>query len=503
MKLIETTLLCLISQVSATSVSWWQTTEATTDRLTEKLPLTLGEASAAQVVVSVNISQTFQTILGFGGALTQSSATVFKLLPLELQGELMDSYYGPDGIQYSTGRLPIHSCDFSVDTYTFDDSAGDFELDQFDTSIAYDTNLSIPFVKAALERNADLKLFGSPWSPPAWMKSNQNMLSGGSLLENASASWALYFSKWISSYDAHGVSVWGVTPQNEPEAAQPWESCVYSAEEEAAFVGNYLGPQLKVDWPEVKILGYDHNKDHISEWAAALLGPDSPSKGFVDGVAFHWYSGNCFENVASVAEAYPDKILLPTEACYELTQMADDEAGDAWLANGTWARGEGYGHDILGDLNAGSAGWTDWNIILDQDGGPNHVNNFCDAPVLADLRTDAPVLHYHPQYWYLGHFSKFIAPGSVRVATTVETTARKSPAEDADCQGWPAYGTCDDLGGLQATSFLRPDHQLAVVLMNCGDDEVSDVAITITDGSTVSTSIPGHSIQTYVFPATE
>jgi glucosylceramidase len=482
------------------------TTKDTNDRLNQQDSLTLSEGSNsdAKTTVNINLESTFQNILGFGGAMTQSSATVFKQIPEDLQNALLDSYYGENGIGYTTGRLPIHSCDFSVDTYTFDDVEGDYDLENFDTTVAYDANLSIPMITAALERNPHLKLFGSPWSPPAWMKDNNNMLYGGSLLPDAAASWATYFSKWIDAYTNQGINIWGVTVQNEPEAAQPWESCVYSAQQEADFVSDYLGPTLRSDWPDVKIFGYDHNKDHLGEWADTLLSADSPSSEYVDGIAFHWYAGNCFENVAQVHEDYPDKMLLPSEACYELTQLDDDEAGDVWLANGTWSRGEGYAHDILGDLRSGSVGWTDWNILLNQEGGPNHVNNFCDAPVLADLRDDSNIqLYFHPQYYYIGHFSKFLLPDSTRVDVSLDGDLYKDDDGGDDCSGWPAYGTCGS-GGLQSVAFVRPDGLLSVVLMNCGEDTIEDIAINLagTAGGdmTVATSIPAHSIQTYLIP---
>jgi len=288
------------------------------------------------------------------------------------------------------------------------------------------------------------------------------------------------------------VPVWGVTVQNEPEAKQPWESCIYTPEQTRDFVAEHLGPALEEAHPDVKILGYDHNKDHIEEWADALLGADSASAKYMDGIAFHWYSGSCFDNVANVAESYPDALLLPSEACFELTVLSDDEGEATWIANGTWSKGEGYGYDIMGDLNAGSSGWTDWNILLDHEGGPNHVNNFCDAPVIADLREDAErAVYLHPQYFYLGHFSKFLLPDSVRVHSTVGG----SDAPGGDC-AWP-YGGCDATT-LQATAFLRPDGQTAVVVMNCGEDKEMKLAA---EGGVITNTVPANSIQTYLLPA--
>lgn len=373
----------------------------------------------------------------------------------------------------------------------------------------YDTGAgegkSIPMIDEALKRAPNLKLYGSPWSPPAWMKTTNQMLAGGKLRPEAAASWAKYFSKWISAYESHGVPIWGVTVQNEPEADPPWESCIYSAQEEVAFVAEHLGPVLAEDHPNVKILGFDHNKDNIVRWADALMSPYSESKDFIDGVAFHWYSGSCFHHVSQVYEKYPSKVVLPSEACYELTQADDDMSEDSFLEEGSWSRGEGYGFDIMGDLNSGSSGWTDWNILLDQDGGPNHLNNFCDAPILAETRTGyTPKLYYHPQFYYMGHFSKFIFPDSVRAHVTVTGKGAFADAVGETCPGWPDYGGCVE-GGLHATAFRQPDNTtVVVVVMNCGDEAIENVVL-VTDGlegglSVEVGDVPAHGIQTYIVP---
>jgi glucosylceramidase len=517
------------------NIKWFQTCEHTSDRLTEQDPLSFQpnvddhvEKTSEDVLVydvTIDTSVKFQQILGFGGALTQSAATVYKRLPEDLQREVIEAYYGPTGIGYSTGRLPIHSCDFSEEVYTFDDSWGDAELLNFDTEVKYDQNLSLPLIHDALKANPDLLLFGSPWSPPAWMKDNYNMEWGGKLLPEYWWSWSLYFSKWITAYKNQGVNIWGVTVQNEPEAVQSWESCVYTAEDTRDFVGWFLGPMLRADHPDVKILGYDHNKDHLPDWADTLMAEDSVSNPYVDGMAFHWYSGSCFENVESVRSRYPEKVLLPSEACFELTAINplndDTSADDDWLTKGTWAKGEGYGYDILGDLESGSSGWTDWNIMLDSQGGPNHVDNFCDAPIIAYTGSDSEVaarktqglsaressdkaIYFHPQYYYLGHFSKFLTPGSVRVnlTTTSAAPATATAADDDACSS--AYGECDGTS-LHATAFQLPEGGensgfVALVVLNCGD-QAKQMRLRVDNGEgEVVNTVPANSIQSYLIP---
>jgi glucosylceramidase len=298
MKFITASLLAssvgFASGATEPSVTWYQTAQQTGDKLTLQQALAFSsspDSTTSSSSFTLDPTKKFQQILGFGGALTQSSASVYNKLPTNLKETIIEAYYGPTGIGYSTGRLPIHSCDFSPETYTFDDAPNDVNLDQFDDSIAYDQNLSLPLIHDALAASPDLKLFGSPWSPPAWMKDNNNMEEGGQLLDSFADTWANYFSRWIASYDNNGVHIWGVTVQNEPEAAQSWESCIYTPETMRDFVAYHLGPTLQNDHPEVKILGFDHNKDHLVDWANTLMADGSASQSFIDGVAFHWYSG--------------------------------------------------------------------------------------------------------------------------------------------------------------------------------------------------------------------
>jgi glucosylceramidase len=245
----------------------------------------------------------------------------------------------------------------------------------------------------------------------------------------------------------------------------------------------------------VKIFGFDHNKDNVKEWADTLFSSNSTSKDYVDGIAFHWYSGACFDNVQSVYDSYPDKTLLPSEACYELTVLDDDATPEEWLVGGTWSKGEGYGYDIIGDLNAGASGWTDWNILLDQEGGPNHVGNFCDAGAIADIASDEKALYLHPQYYYLGHFSKFVQAGSVRVESEVVKNGGDDDDNFESCS-WP-YGKCDE-SLLHATTFQDVDGNVVVVAMNCGaDDKDFQLEMKGADGVLANT-VPANSIQTYV-----
>jgi glucosylceramidase len=414
--------------------------------------------------VFIDPSVTFQTFIGIGGAITDASAETYAKLPAEKQQEFLKAYYDKEeGIAYTLARTNINSCDFSSGSYTYC-AENDEALSTF--SIAHDEQYKVPLIKAAMEAaGGRLDLFVSPWSPPAWMKGNKSMLQGGKLLKEYYQPWANYFVKFIKAYEAKGIPVWGLTVQNEPMAKQTWESCMYTAEEERDFIKNFLGPTLwKNGLRNTKLIAWDHNRDLLFHRASTIMNDTAAAK-YVWGFGFHWYESwtgaPIPENVKRVAESYPDKPLLLTEACnYPF----------GWDTFEEWKWGENYGTAMISDFNNGAVAWTDWNILLDETGGPNHVNNFCFAPVHADLRDGT--LHYMNSYYYIGHFSKYIKPGAKRIA----------------CSSSRAQ--------LEATAFVNPDGQIVVIVMNQGDTEVS-FRLYMGEMAAEPISLP-HSIMTFL-----
>lgn len=415
--------------------------------------------------VFIDPSQTFQSFVGIGGAVTDAAAETFAKLPKESQQEFLNAYYDVEkGIGYSLVRTNMNSCDFSSGSYTYV-SDNDKELKTF--SLAHDEQFKFPLLKQAFAAaNGKLSLFISPWSPPAWMKDNNNMLQGGKLKEEYRQSWANYFVKFIKGLEAKGIPVWGLTVQNEPMAKQKWESCVFTAEEERDFIKQYLGPTLQQNGLAAKkIIAWDHNRDLMYQRASVVLSDPAAAR-YVWGIGFHWYetwtgNGMQFENVKRVKETFPNKNLLFTEGCIERFNMS--RVND-------WSLGEKYGRSMVNDFNNGSAGWTDWNILLDETGGPNHVGNFCFAPIHADTKTGK--LIYTNEYYYLGHFSKFIRPGAKRIACS---------------------STRDNL---LSTAFVNPDGKIAVVVMNPSDKEIA-YRLWMNGYAAPATSLP-HSIATMI-----
>lgn len=424
-----------------------------------------GQPFENEPCIFIDPGHSFQTFLGIGGALTDASAETFYKLPAEKQESFMRSYFSTDeGIGYTLARTNIHSCDFSSGSYTYVDE-GDKALKSF--TIEHDEQFRIPFIKKAIESaGGSLNLFVSPWSPPAWMKDNGDMLHGGKLLPEFYDSWADYFVRFIKAYEKEQIPIWGLTVQNEPMAVQTWESCIYTAEEERDFIRDHLGPKL---WDnglkDKKLIAWDHNRDLLYHRANTILS-DSKAAGYVWGIGFHWYESwtgaPTPENVKLVSEAFPGKPLLLTEACnYPFSWDTFDE----------WHWGERYGASMISDFNNGAVGWTDWNMLLDETGGPNHVGNFCFAPVHADTRKGS--LHYMNSYYYIGHFSKFIRPGARRIACS------------------------SNRAQLLATAFQNLDGSIAVVVMNAGDTPVS-YRMYAGDQAVETVSLP-HSIVTLLF----
>ncbi|MBL7474097.1 glycoside hydrolase family 30 protein [Robertkochia sp. 1368] len=418
-----------------------------------------------EVAVMVNPQKTFQEFLGIGGAITDASAEVFSTLSPAQQEKLLTALYGKDGNAYNIIRTSIHSSDFGLGSHTYIEE-GDAELKTF--SIEKDKEKRIPMIKKAIDLvGDDLVFYASPWSPPAFMKTNNHMLRGGKLLPEYRQAWANYYVKFIEAYEAEGIPVWGLTVQNEPMAVQRWESCIYTAEEERDFVKDYLGPTLeKAGMGDKKIVVWDHNRDLITDRANTILEDPEAAK-YVWGIGFHWYetwTGGLpkYDNLKNINESFPSKNLLFTEGC--------QEGFDPELMF-YWPNAERYGNSMINDFNSGVVGWTDWNVLLDERGGPNHVENFCFAPVHANTKTDE--LIFTPTYYYIGHFSRYIQPGAKRVSTT---TSRST---------------------LESTTFVNVDGSMATVVMNSTDEQIAYKMIV--GDSEVNLEIMPHAMQTLIY----
>ena len=338
-----------------------------------------------------------QEILGFGGSFTEASSSIYKELDKEKKEEIIESYFGKNGNKYSMARTHINSCDFSLGNYAHVEDENDLELKTF--SLERNKISLIPMINDALKKRKNkIKIMASPWSPPAWMKTTGEMNFGGKLKSEYRDTWANYYCKFIENCEKENVPIWGLSIQNEPEAKQTWDSCLYTAYEERDFIKNHLGPSLeKHNLLDRKVIIWDHNRDVMVERARTVLSDPDAAK-YVWGTGFHWYCGDHFDNVQKVHDEFPDKQLIFTEGCQE---------GGPHI--GSWDLGERYATSIINDLNRWTVAWIDWNLILNEQGGPNHVGNYCSAPIIVDTRSQG--LLYQSSYYYIGHFSRFILPG--------------------------------------------------------------------------------------------
>ncbi len=396
-----------------------------------------------------------QTIIGFGGAFTEASAYNLSRIDPSKREKAIEAYFDEEkGLGYTIGRVSIHGCDFSLGSYLYIEDYDD-ALESFD--ISRDQSI-IDLIKDA-ERIAKkpIKILGSPWTPPFWMKDNNSPIRGGKLLPQYYQTWADYFVKFIRAYQDKGVEIFAVTVQNEPAAVQRWDSCIYSEADECAFV-KVLGPKLeKAGYQDKHILIWDHNRDIMVERAQAVLSDPEAYK-YVWGTAFHWYDNEQFENVGKLHDLFPEKHLLFTEGCQEGGPHFDQ-----------YEVGERYGRNMINDLKNYTEGYIDWNLFLDETGGPNHVNNLCSSPMIIKIFNEE--LIYMPSYYYIGHFSKFIRPGAIQMASS---------------------GT----NQLLYVAFMNPDHSQVIVIQN-EQDEDFDIQI---DGlkENIRLTVDAHSISTLV-----
>ena len=331
-----------------------------------------------------------EKFVGFGGAVTEAAGYAYAKLDKEHQEQFINDY-----LDYNIMRISIGSCDFSLNSYAY---ARNKDLSDF--TIERDKQYIVPLIKDLQKANPDIKFLATPWSPPSFMKNFHQLYWGAKLKPKYYKLYAEYITKFILAYQNEGIAISYITVQNETTARQVWESCLFSPEQEADLALNYLYPTFKENNLDVKILIHDHNKDNVFERASKIFDID---KGHViSGIGLHWYTGDYFDNVIKCRDTFKNRLIFHTEGCVGFSHFRpEDEIKNA----------EMYAHDIIGDLNAGVTAYIDWNILLDNNGGPNHKNNFCNAPSM--LKDNG--YYNNLCYYYIQHFAKYIKPNSSRI----------------------------------------------------------------------------------------
>lgn len=406
-------------------------------------------------IINVYPQVTFQEFEGFGGAITESVGVTLEKMPEGMVQEILGTYFGADGIGYRFIRTHLDSCDFSLSNYSALNDESDMDMEGF--SLARDKEHILPYIQAAGEA---VPVMLTPWSPPPFMKTNGSKNGGGKLKREHYSTWAAYICRYIKEYQENGINVTKISIQNEPNAVQTWDSCIFTAEEEKTFLRDFLWPTLqKEGLAHIGVYIWDHNKERLFDRALAIIDEDTDH--MIEGVAFHWYSGDHFDALSLVRKVLPDKKLLFSEGCIEYSRYDADNQ----LANA-----QKYAHDIIGNLNHGMNVFIDWNIVLDQDGGPNHVANYCEAPIICDTLNGT--YEKRLSFYYLEHFSRYIKPGAKRIGTT-QFTAK-----------------------LGATAYLNPDNSITLVALN--QEATSTEAYIRLDEKLLPIVLPENSISTIV-----
>ena len=422
-----------------------------------------GEFDRNVPTVVIDTAQKFQTHYGFGGALTESTGVALSKASEKDRFSVLEKYYSKKGLNYNLGRISVHSNDFSLGNYTYtrDD---DRELKTF--SLERDEKYVLPLVRDVLSVRK-IELLSSAWSPPAWMKTNGEMNYGGKLRKDCYGVWADYYVRFLLELKKLGIEVGMLTAQNEPEATQLWDSCIFTAEEEAEFLEKYLIPRLDSNGlSDVKILIWDHNRDRVVRRASVTLSHKALRER-VWGIGYHWYVSSEHGNLSALHALFPEKHILLTESCVEHSGLS----GESDPSDTKWQNAERYARQMIADFNNFSEGWIDWNMALDEQGGPNHVRNFCDAHVTVNSETGE--VTYNPSFYYVGHFSRYIQPGARRVLCLNDHGA-----------------------DLHTCAYVNTDGSRAAIILNTG--RIQKIAF-FADGEGRNITLPPRSIATVLF----
>lgn len=423
----------------------WQTNAETSTETNDNLP-----------TIVIDSTRKYQSVEGFGFTLTGGSALLISKLPGQQRAALLQELFGKGAgdISVSYLRVSIGASDLSEKVFTYDDlPAGqtDPELAQF--SLSNDTLYVIPLLKEILAINPDIKIMGSPWTPPVWMKSNNNSM-GGNLLPQFYGVYAKYFVRYIQAMKAQGISISAVTPQNEPQHGGNNPSLVMSAAEQADFIKNHLGPAFQAAGISTKIIVWDHNCDNPG-YPMAILN-DPAAKAFVAGSAFHLYNGD-ISALSQVHDAHPDRDLYFTE---QWTGSTGTFSGDLkWHVKNV----------MIGSMRNWSKIALEWNLANDAQFNP-HTPGGC-TQCKGALTIDGNTITKNVSYYIVGQMSKFVPPGSVRIESNIA-------------------------GLLTNAAFRTPDGKVVVVVLN--ESEKTEKFNIKLGQRVVSTSLSAGSVGTFV-----
>jgi glucosylceramidase len=440
------------------------------DRFKETKHTFTTKSNQDHIVLTLDKSKKFQKIFGIGAAFTDAATINIGSLPKDMTERLVKDYFSPSGIEFSMARIPIAGCDFSTRTYTYDDVKDDFELKQFNLT-KEDFDYKIPQIKLAIKvAQHGLKLYGSPWVTPSWLNDKAKLKTEG---DKHYQTWANYFVKFLDAYKQHGIELWGLTMQNEPMSFSSMNFLNASVERD--FVKKHLGPALaKAGYGKDKLnlMVYDDGSDKnpMVEYVDTCLNDPDAAK-YINGIAYHCYLAKNGEAVDAVHKKHPNPFILMTECCQNFRKNTDPFTPSTL---GDWDHARDYASNVMNTLYHWVSGWVEWNLALDTFGHPNRDLKMADAPLLIDAK--AKEYYKNPNFYVLGHYSKFITPDSVRV----EVNASKTQ------------------GDFNYIAFERPDNSVVVIVYNLSNTPI-DFVITDPANGSIAAKIPENSIQSYVY----
>jgi glucosylceramidase len=420
------------------------------DQNETKFTPTLSQNKNSMNSIIIDKSIKFQSIVGFGNAFTGAVSQNLDLLPKDLQHKIYQSYFSKEkGIAFNILRIPIGGCDFDSHPWAYNETPKkDVNLSNFTHLYEQDIK-KVKQIKDLMQvtDSEDLKLFGAAWSPPPWMKTNNDWTGVGSLRYEYFQTWALYHVRYLQLMKQQGLNYWAISTGNEPLNGNIGGKVVrflslgWTPTPQGRWVANNLGPLLKKAFPDVKIISCEDQCPVFSIWFDIMYNAYPASKDYIYGHGVHWY-WNWVMNSKYLVEShkkYPDKVILATEAV---------NGAMPWMFNGPilgdWKRAENYILDIFQNLNNYVSAWIEWNMILDQIGGPNYLGkgSYVDSPIIIN-DTSRTEFYKQPMFYAIGHFSRFILPNSVRIGISSEWSNK-----------------------LFATAFLRPDNLTTLVTYN-------------------------------------
>lgn len=449
--------LLFLNSLNAQTVTPWMTTGDQTKLLQQQASVSFGTNSGTNpATVTVNAGTTYQTMDGFGYTLTEGSCEVISGMAATQQNQLLNDLYNPTtGLNANVVRISIAASDLSSSSYSYNETSGDTNMNNFSLN-GPDLTYLIPIIKKIQQINPNIKILATPWSAPRWMKTNGSWV-GGSLQTQYYAAYAKYFVKYFDAMKAQGINIWGITPQNEPENPNNEPSMLMNSTEQKNFINQQLGPQMAAaGYGNIKIIAFDHNCDNPNYPIDVLN-----SSSYVDGAAFHLYLGN-IANMSTVK-------IQTGKNVYFTEQYTG--AGGSFIGDFGWH----MQNVVIGSTTNWSKTVLEWNAANNSSLGPRTPGG-CTSCLGAITVNNSTSYTRNVAYYIIGQISKFVKPGALRIASSSTS------------------------GSITSVAFKNPDGSTALVVYNSGGS-LNTIKV-VSGSSAFNYAVPASSAVTFNWGAT-